>query len=76
MGNGGELSSCEVVFLTGSDGVRLARFKDCIARMSMSLEVVRTDMDQLVGGGKYHYQDLTRVRGAVPMANTDRKTAG
>lgn len=54
MGNGGELSSCEVVFLTGSDGVRLARFKDCIARMSMSLEVVRTDMDQLVGGGRYH----------------------
>lgn len=50
MGNGGELSSCEVMFLTGSDGVRLARFKDCIARMSMSLEVVRTDMDQPVGG--------------------------
>lgn len=49
VGNGGKLSSCEVMFLTGSDGVRLARFKHRIARMSMSLEVVRTDMGQLVG---------------------------
>ena len=38
MKSGRKFTSCEIMFLTGSHRIRLARFENCIPRMGMSLE--------------------------------------